>query len=61
MTAQGLHELDVTRRVVLETLRMYPVVPGLPRTVANSFEFGGYTVPARASVIVGNTVPHSLP
>ena len=61
ITAQGLHELDVTRRVVLETLRMYPAIPGLPRTVANSFEFGGYTVPARANVIVGNTVPHSLP
>ena len=60
LTAQGLHELDVTRRIVLETLRMYPVIPGLPRTVANSFEFGGYTVPARASVIVGNTVPHHL-
>ena len=61
LTAQGLHELDVTRRVVLETLRMYPAIPGLSRTVANSFEFAGYTVPARAKVIIGNTVPHSLP
>ena len=61
LTPQGLRELDVTRRVVLETLRMYPAIPGLPRTVANSFEFGGYTVPARTSVIVGNTVSHHLP
>ena len=60
LTAQVLHDLDVTRRVVLETLRLYPAIPGLPRTVANSFEFGGYTVPARANLIIGNTVPHSL-
>ena len=60
LTAQGLRELDVTRRVVLETLRMYPAIPGLMRTVANSFEFAGYTVPARADIILGNTVPHSL-
>ena len=61
LTARGLRELDVTRRVVLETLRMYPAIPGLMRTVANSFEFGGYTVPARANVIIGNTVSHHLP
>ena len=40
---------------------MYPAIPGLMRTVANSFEFGGYTVPARANVIIGNTVSHHLP
>ena len=60
LTAQGLRQLDVTHRVVLETLRMYPVIPGLTRTVANSFEFAGYTVPAGATVIVGNTVAHQL-
>ena len=61
LTPRRLRELDVTPRIVLETLRMYPVAPGLPRMVANSFEFGGYTVPAGAEVIVGNTVPHHLP
>lgn len=60
-TVEGLHGLDVTRRIFMETLRMYPVIPGLTRTVANSFEFGGYTVPARSKVIVGNTVAHQLP
>ena len=61
LSAQALRGLDVTRRIVLETLRMYPAIPGLTRTVANSFEFSGYTVPARAEVIIGNTVSHHLP
>lgn len=59
-TLQGLRQLDVTHRIALETLRLYPVIPGLSRTVANSFEFGGYTVPAGAEVLVGNTVTHHL-
>ena len=61
LTAEGLHRLDVTKRIFMETLRMYPVIPGLTRTAANSFEFGGYTVPAGSKIIVGNTVAHHLP
>jgi len=61
LTDRGLLACDVTRRIVLETLRMYPVIPGQPRTVTNTFEFAGYTVPAGANVIIGNTVPHHLP
>ena len=61
LTARGLRELDVTQRILQETLRMYPAVPALTRTVTNSFEFAGYTVPARAEIIVGNTVAHHLP
>ena len=61
LTARGLSELDVTQRILLETMRLYPAVPALMRTVSNSFEFAGYTVPARVKVIVGNTVAHHLP
>ena len=61
LTAEGLRGLDVTRRIVLETLRLYPAAPVLSRTVANAFEFAGYTVPAGARVIVGHTVAHHLP
>ena len=61
LTSEGLRRLDVTKRVLMETLRMYPVIPGLPRTAANSFEFGGYTVPFGSKILVGNTVPHHLP
>ncbi len=60
-TAQVLRKLDVTHRVVLETLRMYPIAPAMIRTVANSFEFAGYTIPAGTQVIMATTVPHYLP
>ncbi len=59
-TAAGLRQLDVTHRAALETLRLYPVVPGVARTAANSFQFAGYTVPAGSEVLIGNTVPHHL-
>ena len=61
LTAESLRELDVTRRIVLETLRMYPIASALSRTAANSFEFAGHTVPARSKIIIGSTVPHHLP
>ena len=60
-TPEGLRKLDVTHRVALETLRMYPVIPALTRTVANSFEFGGYRVPAGSELLLGTTVGHHLP
>ena len=60
-TPEGLRKLDVTHRIALETLRMYPVVPALARTVSNSFEFGGYQVPAGAQAMLGTTVSHHLP
>ena len=60
LTANGLRKLDVTHRIALETLRMFPVIPVLPRTVSNSFEFAGYRVPAGTQVMLGTTVSHRL-
>ena len=60
LTAKGLRKLDVTHRVALETLRMFPVIPVLPRIASNSFEFAGYKVPAGAQVMLGTTVSHRL-
>ena len=60
-TPEGMRKLDVTHRVALETLRMYPVIPALTRTVSNSFEFGGYRVPANSQILLGTTVGHHLP
>ena len=60
-TPEGLRELDVTHRIALETLRMYPIIPAVTRTVSNSFEFGGYRVPAGAQLMLGTTVSHHLP
>ena len=58
---ERLRKLDVTHRVALETLRMYPIIPALTRTASNSFEFGGYKVPAGAQLMLGTTVSHHLP
>ena len=60
VTAEALGRLDVTHRVALETLRLYPIAPALTRTVTNAFDFGGYTIPAGERVIVATTVSHHL-
>ena len=60
-TAQGLRSLDVIPRILMETLRLYPSVSALNRTVTNSFEFAGYTVPAGEQVYIWLTLCHSLP
>ena len=56
-----MRKLDVTHRVAMETLRIYPIIPALTRIVSNSFEFEGYRVPAGAQVLLGTTVGHHLP
>ena len=60
-TIERVRTLDVTHRVAMETLRMYPIAPAVFRTATDSFEFGGYTIPAGSKVIIGTTVPHYLP
>ena len=60
-TPAGLRRMDVTHRVALETLRMYPIIPALTRTVSNTFEYQGYRVPAGSDVFLGTTVGHHLP
>ena len=57
---EDLSQLDVIRRVAMETMRLYPLTHSTMRTVANSFEFEGYTVPAGATVLVAFTVPHLM-
>ena len=60
-TVQDIRKLDVTHRVALETMRMYPTAPALPRTVSNSFEFGGHRLHAGDEVLMAIAVPHYLP
>lgn len=61
LTAESFGKLTTTRRILLETQRMHPVVPGLVRVVSNSFDFGGYRVPAGKRVLLGFNVAHHLP
>ena len=60
-TTEGLRRLDLTHRVVLEAMRMYPAAPVLFRFVANGFDFAGYRIPAGHPLFVGTTVTHRLP
>ena len=60
-TAQRLQQLDAIRRTYLETSRLYATVPRTVRTVANSFEFAGCTMPADRQVILDFTLTHHLP
>ena len=60
-TVRDIRKLDVTHRAALETMRMYPTAPALPRTVSNSFEFGGYRLRAGENVLMAVAVPHYLP
>ena len=60
-TVERMRQLDVTHRVALESLRMYPTAPVLLRAVANSFDFGGYRIPAGKSLFVATSVTHHLP
>ena len=55
-----LRQMEVTHRVALETLRMYPLGTGLSRTVSNTFDFDGYRINAGDNVLVATTVPHFL-
>jgi len=58
--AAALRKMDVTRRVVMETLRLYPIVNVVPRKVVNSFTLAGHRIPAGSSVMFAITVPHFL-
>ena len=60
-TPEGIRRMTVTQGVIMETLRMFSVAPGLQRTVSNTFEFGGYYIPAGTQVLIANCVPHRLP
>ncbi|MBS0478674.1 MAG: cytochrome P450 [Proteobacteria bacterium] len=56
-----LDRLVLTDYAFKEALRMMPPVPSLPRRALRDFEFGGYTIPAGASVGVGIAWTHRMP
>lgn len=58
--SSALASLDVISRAMMESLRMWPVVPAIVRTVSNAFDFEGYRIPAGEQVMVATSVPHHL-
>lgn len=57
-TASDLRKMDVLHRTALETLRCYPVVPAIQRTVTEPFEFAGHRVDAGGRLFIATTAVH---
>ncbi len=51
---------DVTRRFIMECLRMYPIVPVSLRDVMNSCEVEGYEIPYGSRVFIAQTAAHYM-
>jgi len=51
-TVEDLDDLEVTERVVTETLRLFPPVYALPRRTAETVAVDGYRIPADERVIL---------
>ena len=51
---------EVTRRFLIECLRMYPIVPMSMRDVMNSFVLEGYELPVGSRVHIAQTAPHYM-
>ena len=58
---QDLRRLKALHGAVVETLRLYPVAPIMPRHAIEPFEFGGYRVDKGASVMMATAMSHYLP
>ena len=50
--------IDVTHRVLMETLRMSPIVPMSMRTVMNTCVVEGYELPVGAKLVIAQTATH---
>lgn len=60
-TPEKVRAMDVTKRTVLETLRMYNPFNSVFRDAVNTFEFGGYRIPAGTRLFLPTSVPHYCP
>ena len=52
--------IDVTHRMIMESHRLYPIIPVTIRHVMNPIVFEGYQIPVGARVIIAQTAPHYL-
>ena len=51
---------DVTRRFIMECMRMYPIVPLSLRNVMNTCEVEGYELPEGVRVLIATTATHYM-
>ncbi|AGB37103.1 cytochrome P450 [Natronococcus occultus] len=55
---ETIGELDLTRRIVTETLRLYPPVHTIPRQTTREIEIDGYCLPANEEVHLSVIAAH---
>ena len=55
-----LDNIDVTHRVLMESLRLSPIVPMAARTVMNTCVVEDYELPVGASIYIANTATHYM-
>ncbi len=56
----GDESIDVTRRFIMECLRMHPIVPMSMRDVMNSFMLEDYEIPVGSRVFIAQTAAHYM-
>jgi cytochrome P450 len=61
LTVGSLRRMRWLYGACMEVLRMYPVAGALPRYIAKTFDFGGYTIEAGQQVFIATGVTHFLP
>ena len=52
--------IDVTHRLIMESHRLYPIIPVTVRHVMNPVVFEGYQISVGARAIIAQTAPHYL-
>lgn len=57
----SLRKMPVIHGIMMETLRIHPVAPMIPRTVGKAFEFNGYKLEKGQHIYMANGVTHFLP
>ena len=57
-TSDDIADLELTNRIVTETLRMYPPVHTIPRQATRDFEIGGYQIPSGEEVHLSTIAVH---
>ena len=51
----NLNNTDITHRLILESTRLYPVIPWQIRAVVNRFVIEGYEIPPGTRLLIGHT------
>lgn len=58
---EDLADLNYTRMVIEESMRLYPPVPSIGRTPIEDDEIGGYHIPTGTDVLISQYVTHRHP